>query len=140
VKVVFDTNIFVSALGLPGGSGEQALLKVIDGDDRLALSKPILDELLKVLARKFGRDREALARLAIFLADVAEIVVPERTVDVLRDEPDNRVLECAVAAGAELIVTGDHAMLDLGRFEGVQIISLRHYLEAFSGLSRDLTP
>ncbi len=114
MKVVFDTNIFVSALTLPGGSGERALLNVIDGRDSLALPKPILDELLSVLARKFSRDREELARVAIFLADIAEFVVPDRKLETLSDEPDNRVLECAVAADADYIVTGDHAMLELG--------------------------
>ena len=129
MKVVFDTNIFVSALTLPGGSGERALLNVIDGRDSLALPKPILDELLSVLARKFSRDREELARVAIFLADIAEFVVPDRKLETLSDEPDNRVLECAVAADADYIVTGDRAMLELGEFEGVQILSLREYLD-----------
>jgi predicted nucleic acid-binding protein len=41
---------------------------------------------------------------------------------------DNRVLECAVEGGADLIVTGDRAMLRLGRFEGVAIVSLRDFL------------
>ena len=93
------------------------------------MSKPILDELLSVLARKFSRDREALARVAIFLTDVAEFVVPDRKLKTLPDEPDNRVLECAVAADADYIVTGDRAMLALGEFEGVQIVSLRVYLD-----------
>lgn len=129
MKVVFDTNIFVSAFTLPGGSGERALLNTVDGRDSLALFKPILDELLSVLARKFSRDREALARVAIFLTDVAEFVVPDRKLKTLPDEPDNRVLECAVAADADYIVTGDRAMLALGEFEGVQIVSLRVYLD-----------
>ena len=129
VKVVFDSNIFVSAFTLPGGSGERPLLNVIDGRDSLALSKPILDELLSVLARRFSRDREGLARVAIFLADIAEFVVPNRKLETLSDEPDDRVLECAVATDADYIVTGDHAMLELGELEGVQIISLREYLD-----------
>ncbi len=42
--------------------------------------------------------------------------------------PDNRILECATAGGAALIVTGDRAMLALGQFEGVEIITLREFL------------
>lgn len=72
MKVVFDTN--VSALTLLGGRGDQALQRVVAGNDSLALSKPILDELLSsVLARKFARDREELARVANFLADLGEL-------------------------------------------------------------------
>jgi len=76
VRVVFDTNIFISALLFPGGNGEQALLGVIEGSDRLVVSRPIIGELLEVLARKFARDREELARVALFVHDIAEEVTP----------------------------------------------------------------
>lgn len=128
MKVVFDTNVFVSALTLPGGRGDEALRRIIGGKDSLAVSMPIVDELLSVLARKFGYDREALSRVALFLADVAELVEPPDTVSVLADEPDNRILECARAAGAEVIVTGDRAMLSQGEFGGTRIVSLSEYL------------
>jgi putative PIN family toxin of toxin-antitoxin system len=128
VKVVFDTNILVSGFTLPGGSGDRALRRIIQGADALAISKPIIDELLGVLARKFGHDREQLARTAVFLVELAEVVDPRDRLAVLDDEPDNRILECAIAAGAERIVTGDRAMLDLGQCQDVQIITLADYL------------
>jgi len=128
LKVVFDTNIFVSAFTLPGGRGDQALGRIIQGVDALAISKPIIDELLGVLARKFGRDRAQLARTAVFLADLAEVVDPSAPLSVLDDEPDNRILECAVEADAEQIVTGDRPMLNLGQFRGIRIITLADYL------------
>jgi predicted nucleic acid-binding protein len=56
VRVVFDTNILVSALVFPGGRGEAALQRIIEEQDELVLSKPIVDELLGILARKFSRD------------------------------------------------------------------------------------
>ena len=128
MKVVFDTNVFVSAVTLPGGRAGQALDRIVAGKDSLAFSKPMLDELLSVLARKFSRDREELARVANFLADLGEIVEGAEPISVLEDEPDNRILECALAAKAQLIVTGDRAMLALGEYQGVRIISLRAYL------------
>lgn len=128
MKVVFDTNVFVAALTLPGGRGDQAIRRIVEGGDSLALSKPILDELLTVLARKFSRDREELARVAVFLSNLGEIVEPAESLTVLADEPDNRVLECALAANAQLIVTGDRAMLALGEHQGVRIVSLGAYL------------
>ena len=126
--VVFDTNILISALVFPGGRAEEALLRVMDGADQLLISKPLLDELLMVLAKKFGRDREQLARLAIWLSELARWIRPNRTVSVLQDDPDNRVLECAVGGGAALIVTGDKALLRLGDFEGIRIVNLQMYL------------
>ena len=128
MKVVFDTNVFVSALTLPGGRGDAALRRIIRGEDSLAVSMPIVDELLSVLARKFGYDREALSRAALFLTELGELVEPSETVSVLADEPDNRILECVLAARAELIVTGDRAMLAKGEFDAIRIVSLSDYL------------
>jgi uncharacterized protein len=129
VKVVFDTNILDSALVFPGGRGEQALQRVMDERDELLLSKAILDELLGVLARKFARDAEELAHAALFLGDIATLVKPARRLKVLKDDPDNRVLECAATGAAALIVTGDRELLELKQYAGVRIISLREYVE-----------
>jgi putative PIN family toxin of toxin-antitoxin system len=128
LKVVFDTNILVSALVFPGGRAEAALLRIIEEHDQLLLSKPILDELLGVLARKFSRDAEELARIAVILSELALTVRPRQKLRVVKDDPDNRVLECALAGRADAIVTGDSALLELGEFRGVRVISLRGYL------------
>ena len=125
----------MSALVLPGARAELALEKVVSDDDHLLISKAIIDEVLSVLARKFSRDREELARTAVFLAELAEIVAPRRRVSVLADEPDNRILECAAAGKADLIVTGDQAMLRLGEYKGIRIVTLREYLKPKSTTS-----
>jgi putative PIN family toxin of toxin-antitoxin system len=126
--VVFDSNIYISALAIPGSRAEQALGRILDGADTLLISKPLLDEVLATLARKFSRDPEALSQTAVLLTDMAEIVKPDRAVHILADEPDNRVLECAEAGQADCIVTGDHAMLRLKRYRNIPLISLREYL------------
>jgi putative PIN family toxin of toxin-antitoxin system len=100
----------------------------VEGEDRLVLSKALIDELLGVLARKFSRDREELARVAVWLSEVAEWVRPTRRIRVVADEADNRVLECAVTGGGQLIVTGDQDLLRLESFEGISIVTLREYL------------
>jgi len=129
LRVVFDTNIFVSAFVLPGSRADAALKRVIDDIDQLVVSKAIVDELLTVLARKFSRDADELAHVAVFLSDLAEVVRPRGRIDVLQDEADNRILECARTGKAHLIVTGDKAMIELGRYREIKIISLRDYLE-----------
>jgi len=128
VRVVFDTNVFVSALVIPGGRASEALQRVVDGEDTLIVSRAVVDELLSVLARKFARDREELARVAMFLSSLAETVAPAERLAVLSDDPDNRILECALAGSAEAIVTGDRAMLALEEFRGVRILSLAEYI------------
>jgi len=129
VKVVFDTNILVSALVFPGGRGEAALQRILEEKDELVLSRPILDELLGVLERKFARDAEELAHAALFLSELGVTVKPRQRLRVVKDEPDNRILECAIAGHAQAIVTGDRALLALGEYRGVRIVSLRDYLE-----------
>ncbi len=133
MRVVFDSNVLISALVFPGRQAEKAILRIIEGDDRLLISKPIVDEVLQVLSRKFARDREELARVAVLLAELGEMIRPRQRIRVLTDDADNRILECAVAGAADLadlIVTGDRAMLELGGFERVRLLSLRAYLES----------
>ncbi len=128
MRVVFDTNIFISALVIPGSQAEKAVFRILDGDDVLLISKPILDELLSTLARKFGRDPEALSQVAVMMTEMAELVKPKSTVEVFKDDPDNRILECAEAGQADAIVTGDKEMLLLKQYHGIPLLSLRDYL------------
>lgn len=128
MRVVFDTNILVSALVFPGGHGDVALRRIIAGMDQLVVSKAILDELLDVLSRKFARDAEELAHVAVFVSELAMIVAPKRRLRVVQDDPDNRILECALAGSADAIVTGDKALLALRNFENIPVVTLRSYL------------
>ena len=128
MRAVFDTNIFISAFVIPGSRAETALVKVAEGEVQLAISPAIINEVLDVLARKFDRHIEELARVAVYLSELAEVVTPRRRLKVLRDEPDNRILECAITAKAKMIVTGDQAMLALGEYRGIRIMSLRDFL------------
>jgi putative PIN family toxin of toxin-antitoxin system len=129
LKAVFDTNIFVSALAIPGGQAERAIDLVIDARVNLCISKEIIHEVLGVLAGKFSKGPEDLARTAVFLSELAELAVTRKKLAILDDEPDNRILECAVAGHADIIVTGDRAMLDLKRFQEIRILSLRQFLD-----------
>jgi putative PIN family toxin of toxin-antitoxin system len=102
--------------------------RIVDGHDTLLISKPILDELLTTLARKFGRDADALSRTALLLTELAEFIHPKERVKVFADDPDNRILECAISGQAKAIVTGDKAMLAFETSHRVRIISLSAYL------------
>ena len=129
MRVVFNTNIFISALAIPGSLAEKAVSRIIEGRDELVISPDIIKEVLSVLSLKFGRDREALSHVAVILSELGELVEPKQTVRVLKDEPDNRILECATFGKADIIVTGDKEMLHLKVHMGVKVASLREYLE-----------
>jgi putative PIN family toxin of toxin-antitoxin system len=129
MRVVFDTNIFISAFVIPGSQAEKAVLRIIEGKDVLLLTKGLLDELLTILSTKFNRDKEEISRVAVILSEMAEWVETSEEINVLRDEPDNRILECAFSGDADIIVTGDKELLMLKRYRETEIISLKEYLE-----------
>ena len=129
MRVVFDSNVLLAALLFPEGRAAAAVENILDGSDDLVLSPPLLREILSVLSRKFSRDREELSRVAVVLGEMGEIVDPSCRVEVFRDEPDNRILECAVEGKAVVIVTGDKARLALGEYQGIRLISLAEYLD-----------
>jgi len=133
MRVVLASNIFVSALTLPGGAADFALTAALNGRFDILMSEPVLGEVLGVLGRKFDRNKNELARVALFLSDLAIRIAPKSHITALRDEPDNRILELAVDGRADLIVTGDRAMLRLGTHGHIPIITLREFLSRIAG-------
>lgn len=89
----------------------------------------------RALAHKFSRRPEEISRTAVFLSDLAEHVAAHRQLAVLNDEPGNRILECAVAGQADVIVTDDQAMLKLKTYQEIRILSLRHFLDEIADRS-----
>ena len=95
----------------------------------------ILDEVARVLAEKFGWEEDRVGRAVAQVRRVAiKVHEPEESVDVIEDDlTDNRILECALAASAQFIITGDKKhLLPLGSFRGVSIVGLRDFLASFS--------
>ncbi len=87
----------------------------------------------QVLARKFRWSATRMREARAAIGDFTVLVHPRQPVSVVReDEADNRILECALAAGADAIVTGDHHLLELRRFGGVRITTPREFLDAES--------
>jgi len=131
VKVVFDTNVFISAVIVPGGQAERALLLAWARHFILFTSVPILTETAQKLRSKFGQTDKDIRQALKFISRTAEILKPTVRLRVLKDIPDNRILECAFQARADLIVTGDRHLLKLREFEGISIIRLTDFLRMF---------
>lgn len=127
MTVVLDTNVLVAAL-VAEGLCREVVHRVIRMRD-VTTSRPLLDELDATLRRKFTVTPATAAFLKAFreLARVVEPAPLERT--VCRDPDDDVVLATAVAAGANLIVTGDDDLLVLGAYSGIAIVSPRRLLE-----------
>jgi len=131
MKVVFDTNVYVSAFLLPGSLAEDAFLRVQRRQATLFTSVPILTETAGVFRTKFQQGEEDVAAALRLIGRAATIVKPSVRIMVLEDLPDNRILECAVEAGADLIVTGDHHLLRLKIYQDVTIVRVADFLRLF---------
>jgi uncharacterized protein len=125
----------VAVYNWPGGMADHAYLLARRGVVELHVSTFILDEVARVLPEKFGWDEgrvgHALAQVQRVAAGVHE---PDESVSAIEDDPtDNRILECALAADAQFIITGDKKhLLPLGSFHGVSIVGLRDFLASYS--------
>jgi putative PIN family toxin of toxin-antitoxin system len=129
LRIVADTNVYISALNF-GGLPDRVLALARRGRIELFVSKSILIEIEGVLKRKFrwppNRIREAIATIREFVNEVAPT---DSIAAVEKDESDNRVLECAVAANATIVISGDSHLLDLGSFQRIRILSPRTSLD-----------
>jgi putative PIN family toxin of toxin-antitoxin system len=108
LRLVIDTNVVISAALKPEGLQRTTFLLAITKPARLYVSQPILDEYADVLSRPELKIRKGLRRqLLQLIKNRGNLVVPSRRLEVSRDPDDNRFLECADAARADYLVTGN---------------------------------
>lgn len=131
MKVVFDTNIFISAFVIPGSKAEAAYSHALRKDFILYSSVAILTETAQKLREKFGWQEDKITSLLKVIGKVATVVRTKPHLHQLVDGPDNRVLECAEAASADFIVTGGKHLLSLQHFQDSSIIRLSDFLKKF---------
>jgi len=129
IKVVLDTNVIVSAHIKPDGL-ERAVLNLAVADKvALVVSAPILSEYESVLRRdKFGIEPKLLDQSLKLIKTHATVVVPSRNVSASPDSADNRFLECAEAADADYLVTGNTRHFPR-RWKDTYVVNARQFLE-----------
>lgn len=128
-RVVFDTNIYISAI-LFGGNPRQCLELARDKIIQLYSSRKILLELAEKLRDKFHWQEDDIREVVAGVLVFTELVKPTRTVSVIKEDPDdNMILECAEAANAEVIISGDRKhLLSLKNYRSISIISAKQFL------------
>jgi putative PIN family toxin of toxin-antitoxin system len=130
-RVAVDSNVLISALHF-GGPPEELLTLANEGGVDLFVSPFILSETARVLKQKLGWTDKAVRDALVLVTEVATVVEPTITLNaVAADEPDNRILECAVHAHVDFLVTGDKRhLLPLSRYRGIRILTPRECLTA----------
>jgi uncharacterized protein len=127
--VTADTNIYVSGYEF-GGLPRRFLDLAADGEFRLDISDAILNETLRVLGDKFQWSADELRLVREDILSYTHGVTPSQALNVITADPsDNRILECAVAARSDVIVSGDtRHVLPLGNYAGIQIMTVAAFL------------
>lgn len=130
MRIVLDTNVLVSGIFFGGVPG-QILEAWRDRQIQLVLSPQILEEYYRVgreLAEKYvGVDLNPFLELLAVHADVVE--APELTEKVCADPDDDKFLACALASGAEAIVSGDRHLLDRSGWRGIRVVTPRQFFD-----------
>lgn len=134
-RIVLDTNVLVSAL--IGSSFPKFILYrlVLDKQIALCLSSEVFEEYETVLSRerfaKFSGFTEESKIVLNKLSEMSLLFYPIEKETIIKDKTDNKFIELAVDANAEVIVTGNHNDFDIEVYKGIQIMSPKKYCETY---------
>ncbi len=123
IKIVVDTNIFISGI-IFGGNPRKVIDLIIEGKVKLYISSDILLEIKEVLERnKFGFSPTITQQIIFEIESISEFITPaNKNSTVIRDFDDNIIIDCAVEANADYIITGDNDLLSLKEYNNIKII------------------
>ena len=129
IKVVADTNVYISAI-LFGGKAEEIRKLVREGQVQLLISETILAEMAGILKRKFNWLDWQISEVIKDIRAITILITPTSTLSVIKeDEPDNRVLECAAEGKAQYIISGDeHHLQPVKEYRGIKILSPAQFI------------
>ena len=124
MKVVLDTNVFISGIFWEGNFCSQIISKWRNGYFELVSSKEIIEELIETLKNfKIAMSEYIIHEWVNLLVENATIVESAERLKVIREDPsDNKFLEAAVAGNAELIISQDKHLLNQKEYQNIKII------------------
>lgn len=130
VRVVLDTNIFISAL-VYGGVPEKVLRVILAKEIQVVVSPVLQAELIDIITKKFPLSLADMYLLEEEMQKSFVIVRPRIVLDVVRDKDDNKVLEAAVEGNCDFIITGDLDLLDLSKYKNIKVVTPNQFLQEF---------
>lgn len=132
IRVCLDTNVFISA-AIFGGKCDDIVELVVQKKIQNVISFHIISEIAIVLDRKFKRTEQEIKDVLTPIVSISKMVKILNKLKVLPYDPDNRILECAVAGKVDYLVTGDKKhLLKLKEYEGIKILSPGQFLKAIA--------
>jgi uncharacterized protein len=133
LRIVCDTNVLLSMLGFPGGRLDALWDIIQQGKVALFLSEFILEELERNLQLKVRLNAKDVETVSHLVKGRAQLIEPDERIDVIKRKPsDNRILECAVAAKADVLITGNFKdLVPLKSFRDIRILTPRAFLDVY---------
>ena len=130
MRVVFDTNVLLSSVLWHGSVSQKLLFKLIHSDVEIFSSIEIISEFHKVLKRDFEYSDDEITYILEKIFSFVTLIRPLQKLDIVKDDPeDNKIIECAVAASSDYIITYDKHLLNLKEFKNIKIITPEKALE-----------
>jgi uncharacterized protein len=130
IIVVLDTNSLISASYWFGNS-KKIIDYVLDKKIFAYSSNELLSEYRDSIMRDFGETIETSKKRTAFFESILQLIQPTQRVFTCEDKDDNKVLEVAVCANADFIVSGDKHLLKMNQFEGIKIVTAHQFMEFF---------
>ena len=131
MKIVVDTNVVISGIFF-GGNPRMIIEAAVSGRVDAYATAEIIQEYAEIVEylveKKQGKlDSSILSKLFMSLT----VIESETVIEICRDVDDNKFIECAVDAKALYIVSGDRDLLDVQKYDGIQIITAKDFCDRF---------
>ena len=131
--VVLDTNVLISSIFWEKGNSHQIVKLAIKQDIINFTSQEMLNELAKVLRKKFEQPEDKIEEQLALIIKYSQITEPKIKVKEIKEDPsDDKILECALSCKADYIVSGNCHLLQLGTYKGIKIVKPKEFLEALN--------
>jgi putative PIN family toxin of toxin-antitoxin system len=130
---VFDTNVLIAAI-ITEGICSKILRRARAGEVSLVSCPFIIMELRRTLSKKFRLSHDELSSAMDPISDAISQVIEHslKVKDLCRDADDDNIIACAAAANADYLVTGDSDLLEIKKFQGIQIVTPRDFEALFA--------
>jgi len=122
-KVVFDTNVLISATLWDNSVAQKFLFRCIRENIQIFSSQEIIEEYKRILKRDFDYNEQEIGEILEIVLQFVILVIPSKKIDVIKeDADDNKIVECAIESNAEYIISYDKHLLKLKEYQRIKII------------------
>lgn len=128
-KIVFDTNVLISATLWDDSVAQKFLFKCIRENIQIFSSQEIIEEYKEILARDFDYEEQEIGEILGGVLQFVNMVAPSIKVEVVKEDPDdNKIIECALESKSECILSYDKHLLKLKEYQGIKIVKPEDFL------------